>query len=74
MLAYYVLWHMKQRLQALFETNSTGSKRKYTFDSIIEILKCIRKETVEFCKAQSYVITTLTDEQKDIFKLLGVKI
>ena len=74
MLAYYVLWHMKKRLQSLFEADSNGSKRKYTFDSIIEILKCVRKETVEFCKAQSYVITALTDEQKDIFKLLGVKI
>ena len=74
MLAYYVMWHMKQRLQPLFETDKQGGSRKYTFDNIIEILKSIRKETVEFINTQSTVITTPTKVQKRILELLSVKI
>ena len=48
MLAYYVMWHMKQLLQPLFEIDGKGAGRKYTFDYIMETLKCIRKNTVEF--------------------------
>ena len=65
---------MKQRLQSLFESDKEGRSRKYTFDNIIEILKSIRKETVEFCNTQSTVITTPTKEQKRILELLEVKI
>jgi transposase len=74
MLAYYVMWHMKQRLQPLTEIDGDGASRKYTFDYIMEILKCIRKETVEFCNAESNVITVPTDEQNRILNLLGVSI
>ena len=74
MLSYYVMWHMKQRLQPLFEGNGLGAGRKYTFGSIMETLKCIRKETVEFYNAKTSVITTLTEEQKRILQLLAVKL
>jgi transposase len=74
MLAYYVLWHMKQRLQPLFNVVGAGQNRKYTFDYVIEILKCIRKESVEFCGIQSSVVTTTNNEQKNILKLLDVVI
>jgi len=74
MLAYYVLWHMKRRLSPLFEENGKGALRKYTIDYVIEVLKCIRKETVEFCSATSSVITVPTDEQRHILELLGVSI
>jgi transposase len=73
MLAYYVMWHMKQRLQPLFETNKNGTYRKYTYDYIMENLKSIRKETVEFCNAKTSIITTPTEEQKRIFELLAVE-
>lgn len=74
MLAYYIMWHMNQKLRPLFESDGKGKMRKYTFGSVIEILKCIRKETVDFCKAQSEIITTPTDEQHRILKLLDVSI
>ena len=74
MLAYYVMWHMKQRLQPLVYSDGAGARRKYSFDYVIENLKSIRKETVEFCKAQSSVITSPTDEQSNILQLLGVKL
>jgi transposase len=72
MLAYYVMWHMKQRLQPLFDADGEGKDRKYTFDSVVEVLKCIRKDTVVFCNAQSEIITEPTDEQRYILDLLGV--
>ena len=75
MLAYYVMWHMKQMLKPLFDSDiTTGTGRKYTFDYVIEILKSIRKETVEICDVKSSVITTPSIEQKYILKLLEVTI
>jgi transposase len=74
MLAYYVFWHMKQRLQSLFDGDGVGKVRKFKFDYIIEILKSIRKETVQVCGVKSNVITTPTDEQACVLRLLDVVI
>ena len=73
MLAYYVMWHMKKRVRSLVDSDGTGARRKYSFDYIIESLKSIRKETVEFSNVQSSVITAPTDEQNNIMQLLGLK-
>jgi transposase len=73
MLAYYVMWHMKQRLRPLVDSDGAGARRKYSFDYIMESLKSIRKETVEFCNGKSSVITVLTAEQNRILQLLGIK-
>jgi hypothetical protein len=40
----------------------------------IEVLKSIRKETVEFIKAKSSVVTEPNEGQKRILNLLSVKI
>ena len=74
MLAYYVLWHMKERLRPLMDSDGAGARRKYSSNYIMESLKSIRKETVEFCNAQSSIITSPTGEQSNILRLLGVKI
>jgi transposase len=74
MLAYYVMWHMNQRLKPFFATDGKGKDRKYTFDYVTEILKCIRIQDVEVCGAKSKVISTPTDEQALILKYLGVSI
>ncbi len=73
MLAYYVMWHMNKRLQPLFDSDGEGANRKYTFDCVMEILKSIRKETVEVCGAASSIITSPTVEQKRILQLLGIE-
>jgi len=72
MLAYFVMWNMKQRLQPLFEADKNGVRRKNTYDYIMENLKSIRKETVEFSEAKTSVITTPTEEQNRIIELLSV--
>jgi hypothetical protein len=74
MLAYYVMWHMKQKLSPLFNSDGKGVDRKFTFDYIIESLKSIRKETVEICDQKSFVITTPSVEQNLILNLLDVAV
>jgi transposase len=73
MLAYYVMWHMKQKLQPIFDADGVGENRKYTFHSVLEILKAIRKETVEVAGTKSYIVTSPTAEQQNILALLGIK-
>ena len=73
MLAYYVMWHMKQSLRPLMDTDGKGASRKYSFDYILESLKSLRQETVDFSGAKSTIITAPTIEQSSILKLLGVK-
>jgi transposase len=70
MLAYYVMWHMKQRLQPLFDSDGEGKYREFSFDNVIEILKSVRKENIEFMGENSFIITTHSDKQKSIMKLL----
>ena len=72
MLAYYVMWHMNQRLKPFFEGDGVGANRKNTFDYVMEILKSIRKDTIEVCGVHSNVITTPSEEQEHILNLLGV--
>ena len=72
MLAYYVMWHISQKLKPFFETDGVGRKRKYTFDYAIETLKSIRIQDVEVCGAKTKIISTPTNEQAQILNLLGV--
>lgn len=73
MLAYYVMWHMNQRLQPLFDSDGRGKHRKYSFDYVMECLKCIRNEKVDFCGAISNVTTIPNQEQQKILDYLQVK-
>jgi len=73
MLAYYLMWNAKQRLTPLFETDQEGQNIKYTFEHVIERLKSIRKETVEFEKIATTVITECVEEQQTILAYLNVK-
>ena len=74
MLAYYVMWHMKQSLQPLFTNDGIGADRKITFDYVMEVLKGIRIQNVEVCGTRSSVISKPNDEQAQILKLLGLSI
>ena len=72
MLAYYVLWHMNQRLKPLFKADGVGTDRKFTFDYVIESLKSIRIQDVEVCSAKSRVVSAPTDAQAQILNHLRV--
>jgi len=74
MLSYYLIWHMKKRLMPLFDEDEVGSSKKYTLTSVIERLKSIRQEKVNFQGIITFSITKPDDEQQKILDLLGVSI
>ena len=74
MLAYYVMWHIKKKLTPLFESYNANESKCYSFDFIMENLKSIRCETVQFMDVESTITTTPTDEQAKILNLLGVAV
>ena len=72
MLAYYIMWHMRQRLLPLDEIDGIGGDRKYSFNHVLEILKSIRIDDVQFADAKTSVRTTPNEEQSLLLNLLGV--
>jgi len=74
MLSYYLLWHMKQRLKPLFENDFTGRNKEYTVEHVINILRNIQKQNVEFQGVESTFISDANDEQKKILDLLKIKL
>jgi transposase len=74
MLSYYLMWHMRQRLIPLFASDGEGKERKYSFSYILEVLKSIRQNIVDFCGVRSKVISESTIEQSQILQLLRVKL
>lgn len=74
MLSYYLMWHMKQRLKPLMETREKGKARKNSFVYIMEVLKSIRQNVVDFCGVRSNIISETTLEQANILQLLKVKL
>jgi transposase len=74
MLAYYLMWHMQTRLAPLFAEDGAGGDRKYTFDHVIELLRCICENTSEFYGTTTKLITEPSEEQKQILELMQVKL
>lgn len=74
MLAYYIMWHMKHRLTPLFEKDETGKNRVFTFDKIMELLKAIRMETVDFDGVETQIVSTPNEEQQMILDYLKVRL
>ena len=74
MLAYYVQWHMMQRLKPLFNEDSTGANRRWTFAGVIESLRQITKNKTQANGVIFYQNTKLNKNQKKILKYLEVAI
>jgi transposase len=72
-LAYYVQWHMQQRLQPLFEADGEGKNRQRTVENVIERLMGIRKQRVKAAEVEFYQMTQADPEQQKILDLLKVK-
>ena len=73
MLAYYLQWHLKERLQPLFEADGTHKYRQWTFQNVLNCLATIRREKASFNGVSFDHITTPNAEQNYILKLIGVK-
>jgi hypothetical protein len=73
MLAYYLQWHMEQRLAPLFKEDGAGSNRRWTFRGVIDCLAQITRNKVTVNGAEFYQNSTPTEEQERILSLLEVK-
>ena len=73
MLAYYVQWHMQQRLAPLAEEGK-GKNRRWTFRNMIETLKQITKNGVKVEGVELLKISQPTNDQRRILKLLKIRI
>lgn len=73
-LAFYVQWHMQQRLQPLFEADGEGKNRQWTIENVIERLMAIRKQRVKVAGVEFDQVTQADPEQQKILDLLKVKL
>ena len=74
MLAYYVQWHLQERMKEFLEINNkNGNQRKYTLEYIIETLKSITRNRVSIKGAEFYQVTKSNDLQSEILQCLGVQ-
>lgn len=74
MLAYYLQWHMKQRLRPLFDADGEGKNRQWTFENVIQRLMTIRREKVSLAGTEFLQITTPEPDQQSILDLLQVRL
>jgi transposase len=73
-LAYYLQWHMQQRLQPLFEQDGQGKHRQWTVENVIERLKAIRRQRVRANGVEFDQVTQPDEEQQKILDLLKIKL
>lgn len=69
-LAFYVQWHMQQRLQPLFQADGEGKNRQWTVENVIERLMGIRKQRVKVADVEFDQVTQADPEQQKILDLL----
>lgn len=73
MLAYYLQWHARKRLQPLFEQDKPGKDRKWTFRNVVEHLTAIRSNRVMSNGVEFNLITQAGPDQQLILNLLAKK-
>ena len=75
MLAYYVQWQARTRLEPLFVADGEGKNRQWTWTRVIERLKAIRTETLRIGGTEiPNVVSTPDTDQQRILDLLKVKL
>jgi transposase len=73
-LAFYLQWHMQQRLRPLFEADGKGKNRQCTVENVIERLAGIRKQRVKVAGVEFDQVTQADQEQQRILDLMKVKL
>lgn len=73
-LAFYLQWHMQQRLKPLFQTDGEGKNRQWTIENVIERLRAIRKQRVKVAGVEFDQVTQADQEQQKILDLMKVKL
>ena len=57
-LAYYLQWHLKQRLEPLFAADGTHKDRQWTVRNVIERLAAIRRDKIVLGEVEFEKVTT----------------
>ena len=70
MLAYYLQWHLVDRLRPLFEEDGLGKDRRWTVENVIESLASIQSNRVSANGVQFERITEADAEQSEILRLM----
>jgi transposase len=74
-LAYYVQWHMWQRLTPIMEKAGEESKRRFSFSIILNRLRTIQKQKIHIGDhSVGDIITSPDQEQNEILDALKVKL
>jgi len=73
LLAYYLQWHARQRLQPLFQKDGKGKERQWTFRNVIEHLATIRSNRVKTAEVEFDLHTSADPEHQTILDLLAGK-
>jgi len=73
-LAYYLQWHMKQRLAPLFAADGTHKDRQWTMRNVIERLAAIRREKIAMAGVEFEKVTTPQADQQSILDHLQVRL
>jgi transposase len=73
LLAYYLQWHARQRLQPLFQKDGQGKERQWTFRHVIEHLATLRTNRVKNAGVEFDLNTSADPEHQTILDLLAGK-
>jgi Transposase DDE domain len=73
-LAYYLQWHLKQRLEPLFAADGTNKDRQWTVRNVIERLAAIRREKIAMGTVEFKKVTTPEPDQQTILDYLKVRL
>jgi transposase len=73
-LAYYLQWHLTQRLQRLFAADGRHKHRQWSLKSVLHRLQAIRREKVSLGGVEFKQVTVPEADQLEILKLLQVRI
>ena len=73
-LAYYLQWHLKQRLEPLFAADGTHKDRQWTLRNVIERLAAIRRDKIAMGALKFDKVTTSDTDQQTILDYLKVRL
>jgi hypothetical protein len=63
-LAYYLQWHLNQRLEPLFAADGTHKDRQWTVRNVIERLAAIRRDKIAMGFVEFEKVTTPEPDQQ----------
>ena len=69
----YGQWHVQQRLKPLFAKDGKGKNRQWTFSTVMERLKALRRQRMKVGGVEFEQVAEPEEDQKEIIELLKAK-